>query len=195
MLILGLNFREKKLLKVLEKNPKINTRKFIKLAHLGKASFYRYTQRLQILKHISYDEIKNERVWYLTGDKKNYLVMPAEESEVLEKRYQKIESKVLQGIRKVRNENFSEQADVYSNAVLLVLSHLGAMKLISIFRHKRVPLYYGEFVKKLELLLEKICDAKFFAHFGVGRIAIDGIAYDAEAKLDKFLEIDPDEAK
>ena len=183
------------MLKVLEKNPKINTRKFIKLSHLGKASFYRYAQRLEILEHISHDDIKNERVWYLTGDKKDDLGMPAEESRNLEKRYQKIESKVIQSIQKVRKENFSEQADVYSNAVLLVLANLGAMKLVSIYRQKQVLLYYEEFVRKIELLLEKISDKEFFPHYGVGRIAIDGIAYDAESKLDQFLGIDPDEAK
>ena len=193
---MGLNDREKKLMKVLEKNPNINTRKFIKLAHLGKASFYRYAQRLEILGHISHDDIKNERVWYLTGDKKDDLGMPtSEESRNLEKKYQKIESKVIQSIQKVRKENFSEQADVYSNAVLLVLANLGAMKLISLYRQKQVLLYYEEFVRKLELLLEKISDKEFFPHYAVGRMTIDGIAYDAEAKLDKFLGIDPDEGK
>ena len=84
---------------------------------------------------------------------------------------------------------------MYSNAVLLVLAHLGAMKLISFYREKQVPLFYEDFVKKLEGLLEKICDKEFFPHYGVGRIVIDGIGFDAEAKLDKFLGIDPDEGK
>jgi len=193
---MGINDREKKLLKVLEKNPNINTRKFIKLSHLGKTSFYKYAQGLETSGYISHDDIKNERIWYLTRDKKNDLGMSAlEESKVLEKKYRKIESKVIQSIRNVRKDNFSEQADVYSNAVLLILANLGAMKLISIYRRKRVPLYYGQFVKKLELLLEKICDEKFFPHYGLGRIAIDSIAYDAEAKLNEFLGINPDEGK
>ena len=193
---MGLNFREKKLIKVLEKNPNINTRKFIKLARLGKASFYRHAQNLETSGYISHDDVKNERVWHLIrGNEHDLGLSPSEESKNLEERYQKIESRVIQSIRKVRKENFSEQADVYSNAVLLILAHLGAMKLISIYRRKQVPLYYSQFVRKLELLLGKICDKEFFPHYGVGRIAIDSIGYDAEAKLNKFLGIDPDEGK
>ena len=193
---MGINYREKKLIRVLEKNPNINTRKFIKLAHLGKTSFYKYAQGLETSGYISHDDIKNERIWYLTRDKKNDLGLSAmEESKNLEKRYQKIESRVIQGIKKIRKENFSEQVDVYSNAVLLILANLGAMKLISIYRRKQVPLYYGEFVRKLELLLGKICDVKFFPHYAIGRSAIDSIAYDVEAKLNEFLGIDPDEGK
>jgi hypothetical protein len=69
------------------------------------------------------------------------------------------------------------------------------MKLISIYRRKRVPSHYVQFTKRLELLLKKISDAKFFSDYGFGRVAIDSIAYDAEAKLDEFLGIDPDEGK
>lgn len=193
---MSIDWREKKLMKVLEKNPNINTRKFIKLSHLGKTSFYNHIQRLEILQHISHVKIKNERIWYLTRGKESVPgLSPLEESKNLEKRFQQIESKVIQSIKKVQKDNFSEQADVYSNAVLLVLAHLGAMKLISFYKNKQVPLFYEEFVKKLENLLEKICDKEFFPHYGVGRIAIDGIGYDAEAKLDKFLGIDPDEGK
>ena len=193
---MGLNFREKQLIEVLEKNPNINTRKFIKLAHLGKASFYKYAQSLEKSEYISHYDVKNERVWYLTGGKENDPgLSPSDESKILEERYQKIESKVIRSIRKVRKYNFSEKADVYSNAVLLILANLGAMKLISIYRQKQVPLYYGEFVRKLELLLGKICDVKFFPHYAIGRSAIDSIAYDVEAKLNEFLGIDPDEGK
>jgi len=193
---MGLNYREKKLIKVLEKNPNVNTRKFIKLAHVGKTSFYKYAQILETSGYISHDDIKNERVWYLTRDKEgDHGMSSLEESKNLEKKFQKIESAVIQSIRKVRKENFSEQADVYSNAVLLTLANLGAMKLISIYRRKRVPLYYVQFVRSLEHLLEKICDEKFFPHYGLGRSAIDSIAYDAEEKLYSFLGINLDEGK
>jgi len=193
---MGMDWRDKELMDVLGKNQTLNTRKLIKLSHLGKASFYKHVQNLETLGYISHIKIKNERMWYLKGSKKgDHGLSPAEESKNLGKRFQQIESKVMQSIKKVQKENFSEQADVYSNAVLLVLAHLGAMKLISFYRNKQVPLFYDEFVKKLELLLEKICDKEFFPHYGVGRIAIDGIGYDAEIKLNKFLGIDPDEGK
>ena len=193
---MSIHWREKKLLEVFEKNPTLNTRRFIELSHLGKASFYKHVQNLETLGYISHIKIKNERMWYLRESKEDdHGLSPVEESKNLEERYKKIESKVIQSIKKVQKDNFSEQADVYSNAVLLVLAHLGSMKLISFYRKKQVPLFYEDFVKKLELLLEKICDKEFFAHYGVGRMAIDGIGYDAEAKLDKFLGIDPDEGK
>ena len=193
---MGLDWRDKELIKVLGKNHSLNTRQLIKLSSLGKESFYKHAKNLEKLGYISHIMIKNERVWYLRGSKEDDQGLPpAEESKNLEERYKKIESKVIQSIKNVQKENFSEQADVYSNAVLLVLAHLGAMKLISFYGQKRVPLFYEEFVRKLELLLEKICDKEFFPHYGVGRIAIDSIGYDAEAKLDKFLGIDPDEGK
>ena len=193
---MGIDWRDKELIKVLGKNPTLNTRQLIKLSSLGKESFYMHAKNLEKLGYISHIMIKNQRMWYLRGSKEDDQGLPpAEESKNLEKRFQQIESKVITSIKKVQKDNFSEQADVYSNAVLLVLAHLGAMKLISFYRKKQVPLFYEEFVKKLEVLLENICDKEFFPHYGVGRIAIDGIGYDAGAKLDKFLGIDPDEGK
>lgn len=193
---MSINWRAKKLMKILGKNPNINTRKFIKLSHLGKASFYKHAQNLEKLGYLSHIKIKNQLMWYLKESKEDdHRLSPEEESKNLEERYKKIESKVMDSIKKVRKDNFSEQADVYGNAVLLILAYLGMMKLVSFYRKKQVPLFYDDFVRKLEHLLEKICDKEFFPHYGVGRMAIDGIGYDAESKLDKFLGIDPDEGK
>ena len=194
---MGLNYYEKKLIKVLTDNPDINTRKFIKLSRLGKTSFYKYTQHLEITGYISYKQVKNQIVWFLPRrDKRHDLGLPdLEEAKYLEQKYQKIESTVIKSLRKVRKSKTTEKIDVYSNAILLVLATLGSMKLVSIYRRKRVPPHYIQFTKRLELLLKKISNAKFFSDYGFGRTAIDSIAYDAEAKLDEFLGIDPDEGK
>lgn len=194
---MGLNRYEKRLIKVLQDNPDINTRKFIKLSKLGKTSFYKYSQHLEIAGFISYRQVKNQTVWSLPRmDKRHDLGLPdLEESKYLEQKYKKIESYVLKSLRKVRKGKTTEKIDVYSNAVLLVLANLGSMKLISIYRKKRVPPHYAQFTKRLELLLKKISDAKFFSDYGFGRVAIDSIGYDAEAKLEEFLGIDPDKGK
>ena len=194
---MGLNYYEKKLIKVLQENPDINTRKFIKLSKLGKTSFYKYSQHLEIAGFIAYRQVKNQIVWFLPRmDKRHDLgLSDLEESKILEKRYQKIELRVLKSLREVKKGNVSEKIDVYGDAIVLILATLGSMNLVSIYRKKRVPDYYVKFVRKLELLLKKISDAKFFSDYGFGRVAIDGIAYDAEAKLDEFLGIDPDEGK
>ena len=194
---MGLNYYEKKLIKVLQQNPDINTRKFIKLSKLGKTSFYKSSQSLEIAGFISYRQVKNQRVWSLPRmDKRHDLGLPdLEESKVLEKRYQKIESRVLKSLREVKKGNVSEKIDVYGDAIVLILATLGSMRLVSIYRKKRVPDYYVKFVRKLELLLKKISDAKFFSDYGFGRTAIDSIAYDAERKLDLFLGINPDEGR
>jgi len=194
---MGLNRYEKKLIKVLDENPDINTRKFIKLSKLGKTSFYKYSQSLEIAGFISYRQVKNQRMWSLPRmDKRHDLGLPdLAESEILEKRYQKIESMVIKSLREVKKGNVSEKIDVYGDAIVLILATLGSMRLVSIYRKKRVPDYYVKFVKRLELLLKKISDAKFFSDYGFGRTAIDSIAYDAERKLDFFLGINPDESK
>ena len=94
---MGLNYYEKKLIKVLQDNPDINTRKFIRLSKLGKTSFYKYSQHLEIAGFIAYSEVKNQIVWFLPRmDKRHDLGLPdLEESKILEKRYQKIELRVL----------------------------------------------------------------------------------------------------
>ncbi|TLX83605.1 MAG: hypothetical protein E6L00_00490 [Thaumarchaeota archaeon] len=192
-----LNDYQKKLIQVLEDNPDINTRKFIKLARLGKTTFYEYSQGLEEAGYISYNKVKNQRVWYRTrrNEKHDLGLSDFEESQRLVEKYKKIESKVLKSLQKVRKENISEKIDVYSNAIVLISATLGSMKLISIYRHKRVPNSYLQYIKKLERLLEKISDGKFFSHYGLGVVATDDIAYNAERMLDKFLGIDPDEGK
>lgn len=193
---MSLNRYEKKLIKVLDENPNINTRKFIELSELGKTSFYKASQSLEIAGFIVYRQIKNQRVWYLPKmDKRHDLGLLNLELEYLEQKYKKIQSYVLKSLRKARKVNTTEKIDVYSNAVLFVLANLDSMKLISIYRKKRVPPHYVQFTKRLELLLKKISDAKFFSDYGFGRIAIDSIGYDAEAKLEEFLGINPDEDK
>lgn len=186
---------EKKLIKVLEENPDINTRKFIKLAGLGKTTFYEYSERLVISGYISYQKVKNERIWQLTrrNEKHDLGLLDLEESQKLVEKYKKIESKVLKSLQKIKKDNISEKIDVYNSVIVLILATLGSMKMISIYRQKRMPSSYVQFIKKLELLLEKISDAKFFSDYGFGLLAIQDIAYDYEIKLDKFLGINPEE--
>ena len=177
-------------MKVLDSNPDINTRKFIKLSKLGKSTFYQYSQILEASGYISYTTVKNQRIWHLVRrDKRHDLGMQDLEDSVLEKRYRIIESKVMKSLAKIRKGNMTDKIDAYGDAVVLILANLGSMKLVSIYRRKRVPSSYAKFTKKLELLLEKISDSKFFSDYGFGRTAIDVIAYDVESKLDKFLGI------
>lgn len=194
---MGLNYYEKRLIQVLEEHPKINTREFIRLAELGKTTFYKYSQNLEMAGYVSYEQIKNERIWYLRKSKKKDLhVSSFEESKkYMEDRYEQIESKVLQSLRKVREDDLAEKLDVYSNAILLILGTLDSMKLASIYNKKRVPDIYVKFIKKLERLLEKISDEKFFSSYGLGRSAIESIALESESKLDNFLANSTDEGK
>jgi hypothetical protein len=77
----------------------------------------------------------------------------------------------------------------------LILAALDSMKLISAYRKKRIPNYYVRYTKKLELLLSRISNSKFFSDYGFGRIAIDSIGYDAENHLEEFLGIRPESSK
>lgn len=196
MFSLGLNYYEKKLIKVLTANPNVNTRRFIKLSGLGRNSFYKYGKRLEASGYISYRQVKNQMVWYLPRrDKKHDLGLPDLEVKYLEQKYKAIESKVIKSLRKARKKSTTEKIDIYSNAVLLILATLDSMRLVSIYRRQHVPTHYVQFARRLELLLKKISHAKFFSDYGFGRIAIDAISYDAEHKLDEFLGISSDENK
>lgn len=194
---MGLNHYEKRLIQVLEEHPKINTREFIRLAELGKTTFYKYSESLETAGYISYEQIKNERIWYLRKTTKKNLYMPSfeESKKYMEDRYEQIEFKVLQSLRKVREDNLAEKLDVYSNAILLILGTLDTLKLVSIYRKKKVPDVDVKLARKLERLLEKISDEKFFSSYGLGRSAIESIALDSESKLDEFLRINADEHK
>lgn len=193
---MGLNYYEKKLVKTLTINQNINTRKFLELSGLGKASFYKYTKRLEVFGYISYKQVKNQMIWAVPKrDKQHDLGILPLEVKYLEQKYKTIESKVLKSLRKVRKKNETEKIDVYSSAVLLVLTNLDSMKLVSLYRRQRVPAHYVQFTKKLELLLKKISAAKFFSDYGFGRIAVDSIGYDAETRLNEFLGISSDEGK
>jgi len=190
---MGLNSYEKQLVKVLEENPDINTRKFIQLSKLGKATFYHYSQILEASGYIAYKTVKNQRIWYLVRrDKRHDLGVTDLEDSILEKRYRSIESKVMKSLAKIRKGNMTDKIDVYGDAVVLILANLGSMRLVAIYRRKRVPPSYAKFTKRLELLLEKISDSKFFSDYGFGRTAIDVVAYDVESKLDEFLGIKKD---
>ncbi|MEX0656103.1 MAG: hypothetical protein WD154_00955 [Nitrosopumilaceae archaeon] len=191
-----LGYYEKVLVKVLEKNPNINTRKFISLSGIGKVNFYIYSQILDAEGYIAYRQIKNQRVWYIPKhDEQHDLGMKLSEAKVLDKRYKTIQSKVLKSLSEVKRKNVSDKIDVYGDAVVLILATLASMRLVFIYRKGKVPSYYTKFVKRLELLLKKISDAKFFSDYGFGRTAIDAISHDAERKIDKFLGIDSDKGK
>ena len=53
-----LNKYEKKLVSILELNPKITTRKFIELADIGKKTFYKYTKTLIKIHAVAHKVIK-----------------------------------------------------------------------------------------------------------------------------------------
>jgi hypothetical protein len=188
-----LNHYERQLIKVLEANPDINTRRFIVLSKLGKTTFYQSSQILEASRIIAYRTVKNQRIWHLVRkDKRHDLGVQDLEDSVLEERYRAIKSKVMKSLRRIRKGNMTDKIDVYGDAVVLILATLGSMKLVSIYRRQRVPPSYAKYTKRLELLLEKISDAKFFSDYGFGRTAIDIIAYEVETKLDEFLGIKKD---
>ncbi len=191
---MGLNYYEKKIIKVLTANPNVNTRKFIELSGIGRNSFYKYGKRLEASGYITYRQVKNQMVWSLPKtDKRHNQGVPELEAKYLDQKYKTIESKVLRSLRLAKKKGTTEKIDAYSNAVLLVLATLDSMKLVSIYRKQHVPTHYIQFTRKLELLLKKISNAKFFADYGYGRIAIDSIAYDAEIKLNELLGESPDQ--
>lgn len=189
-----LNHYEKTLIKVLTANPNINTRRFIELSGMGPNSFYKYHKRLEASGYISSRQVKNQMVWFvLKRDKKHDLGMTIiTEQDVLERRYQKIESLVLKSLRRLKKGNISEKIDVYGNAVVLILAALDSIKLLSIYRKKQVPDYYTHYAKRLELLLRRISSSKFFSDYGFGRVAVDSLAHDAQRKLEEFVGIRPE---
>ena len=98
-----MNDYAKQLIKTLDENPNINTRKFIKLSKLGKGTFYFYSQILEASGYIAYKTVKNQRIWYLARrDKRHDLGVPDLEESILDKRYHTIKSKVMQSLAKIR---------------------------------------------------------------------------------------------
>lgn len=175
-------------------NPDVNTRKFIELSGIGRNSFYKYIERLEESGYISNRQVKNQLVWFVPKrDKRHDLGMSfVTESDILDKRYQKIEFLVLNSIKEVKKRNISEKIDAYGNAAVLILGTLASMKLISLYKKKRTPDYYIQHTRKLERLLAKISNSKFFSDYGFGKVAIDSISYDAERRLEEFLGIKPE---
>ncbi|MEM2159754.1 MAG: winged helix-turn-helix domain-containing protein [Candidatus Nitrosotenuis sp.] len=189
-----LNYYEKRLLKVLMANPNINTRKFIELSGIGRNSFYKYVERLEASGYVSNRQVKNQLVWFAPKrDKRHDLGMSiVTEPDIIEKRYQKIESLVLNSLKELKKGNISEKIDIYGNAAVLILGTLASMKLISLYRKKRIPDHYVQYTKKLERLLTKISNSKFFSDYGFGKVAVDSLTHDAESKLEEFLGIKPE---
>lgn len=189
-----LNYYEKRLLKVLTENPNINTRRFIELSGIGRNSFYKYHKRLEASGYISYRTVKNQLVWFVPErDKRHDFGMSYfTEDDILDRRYQKIESLVLKSLKNLKKGNISEKIDVYGNAVTLILATIDSMRLLSIYRKKKIPDYYAHYTKKLELLLKRISDSKFFSDYGFGRVTVDSLAYDAQRKLEEFCGIKPE---
>lgn len=184
---------EKALIKVLSEHSDINTREFIRLSGLGKLTFYRYIRILEASGFIEYKMNKNRKIWNLVRrDKRHDLGMPDLERFDLDKKYFRIHSTVMDSLRKIRKDKLTNKIDVYGDAVVLIATNIASMNLLTIYRNKRVPPSYVKFTKKLELLLEKISDAKFFSDYGFGKTAVDVIAFGVESRLEEFLGIKRD---
>jgi len=189
---MSLNKYEKRLVDILEKNGHLNTRKFIELADMGKQTFYKYTKSLELDGYISYEKIKNGKVWYLMKKKKNddWGMMNFEESKkMMETRFEELESKILGAIKKAKSGTVNDKVVGYGDSTLLLLSTLGLFKLIYHYRKKRVPDVDIRFENKIEKLLEKITDAKFNPEYGYGRLSIDHVIRTTEERLNEFLGI------
>jgi hypothetical protein len=189
---MSLNRHEKHLIDILEKHPNINTREFIKLADLGKTTFYKYTDSLQKQGYISYEEFKNQKEWYLMKKRKTDdwgMTSFAENKKTMEKNFDELESKILKSVVKAKTGKVNDKVVGYGDSTLLLLSHLGLMRLIYYYRKKHMPNSYIQFENKIEKLLEKITDAGFNAEHGYGRLAIDHIIRTSEERLDEFLGI------
>lgn len=185
---MGLSDYEKTLVKVLSEHPGINTRKFIQLAGLGKVTFYRNIKILEASGFIEYRMVKNRKIWYLVRrDKRHDLGISDSESFDLDKKYFRINSTVMDSLRKIRKGKITNKIDVYGDIVILIASNIASMNLLAIYRHNRIPSSYARFTKKLELLLEKISNARFFSDYGFGKTALDVVAFRAESRLDEFL--------
>jgi hypothetical protein len=189
---MSLNKYEKRLIEILEKKGHINTRKFIELANIGKGTFYKYTESLETEGYISYEKIKNENVWYLMRKKKkdDWGILSFEEyKKMMETRYNEIESKILQSIKKAKSGNVNDKVIGYGDSILLLLSTLGFLKLISHYRKKQVPDVDVQFVKKIEKLLEKIIDKEIDSQYAYGRLSIEHVIRTTEERLNEFLGI------
>lgn len=185
---MGLSDYEKTLIKVLSERQDVNTREFIRLSGLGKLTFYKHVQILEASGFIEYKTVKNRKIWHLIRrDKRHDLGMPDRESFDLDKKYFRIHSTVMDSLRKIRKDKLTNKIDVYGDAVILIAANIASMNLLTIYKNKRIPPSYTKFTKKLELLLEKISDARFFSDYGFGKTSVDVVAFGAEARLEEFL--------
>ena len=188
-----LNKYEKKLITILESNPHITTRKFVELANLGKATFYKYTKTLENNGYISYEKIKNRNEWYLMKNEKNIIFNPINYDSTVDnfnKRFDEIKSKVTQAMKNAKQSRKTNDMIIgYGDSVLLILSILSQFKLIYYYRKKHVPDEYVKFENKLEKLLEQITDEKKFPEHGYGRLSIDQVIRETEDRLGEFLGI------
>jgi len=187
-----LNKYEKKLITILESNPHLTTRKFVELADLGKATFYKYTKTLEENGYISYERIKNRKEWFLMKNMQNIRVGDVSYETTkrsFNDRFEEIKSKITQAMNKANLGKANEKFVGYGDSILLILSILAQFKLIYYYRKKHVPDEYTKFEKKLEKLLEQITDEKKFPEHGYGRLSIDQVIRETEDRLDDFLGI------
>ncbi|MEM2160737.1 MAG: hypothetical protein QXN55_07280 [Candidatus Nitrosotenuis sp.] len=187
---MGLTDYEKALVDVLSKHPDINTREFIRRSGLGKDTFYNHLRTLESAGFIEYKMIKNRKVWTVARkDKEHGFGMPDPESFDLDKKYFRIESRVMASLRKIRKAKLTSKIDAYGDAVVLIAANIASINLLTIYRNKRVPPSYAKFTKRLEILLEKISSERFFSDYGFGKTAVDVVAFGAESRIDEFLGI------
>jgi len=187
-----LNKYEKKLVSILELNPKITTRKFIELADIGKKTFYKYTKTLEDNDYISYEKIKNRKEWYLTKTQSNHRIAYDYDTikRSLDDRFKEIKSKTTQAMEKGFSGDTNDKVIGFGDSILLILLSIAQSKLIYYYRKKHVPDEEIKFEKKIEKLLEKIVNNKKFPEHGYGRLAINQVIRETEDRLDEFLGIE-----
>lgn len=151
---LDLNKYEKSLLGLVYKHPGINTRKLIEKAGIGKPTFYKYLKSLYKQKLITYEKVKNQKIWTPRMPKEKD---PEELMEHRIKEIQLFESIVRKAIKKVQNGNEYEILTIYPTAISTIILYQVAIKIAIASRQGiDVPDYWNVVLNRLEKLLNEV---------------------------------------
>jgi len=151
---LDLNKYEKILLELIIKHPGINTRGLIKKAGIGKPTFYKYLKSLLKMKLITYEKVKNQKIWIPRMPKEKD---PEELMKYRLKEIQRFESIVRKAIKKVQNGNEYEVLTIYPAAINTTILYQAAIKIAIASRQGTdVPDYWNIALERLDELLSEV---------------------------------------
>jgi len=151
---LDLNKYEKILLGLIIKYPGINTRELIKKARIGKPTFYKYIESLRNMRLITYEKVKNQKIWIPRMPKEKD---PEELTKHRIKEIQLFESIVRKAIKKVQNGNEYEILTIYPTAISTIILYQVAIKIAIASRQGvDIPEYWNVVLNRLEKLLNEV---------------------------------------